>query len=192
MRLSKREIKDTNQLYSIVETCNVVRIAACDKEGLFIVPMNYGYDWEEGSAGNKMTINADELEATAQANAEINANANASQNAGSPKLTLWLHSAVDGRKVQAFASSQQVAIEMDMQDGLITGEFSCAYSYAYRSIMGTGVITKIEDTDTKVYGLTKIVEHVSPNAEASFSEEAVKRCNIYRIDVEHFTGKQRM
>ena len=44
MRLKKREITDPEILREILESCEVVRIGAMDEEGMFIVPMNYGYD----------------------------------------------------------------------------------------------------------------------------------------------------
>ena len=47
MRLKKREITDPEILREILESCEVVRIGAMDEEGMFIVPMNYGYDVRE-------------------------------------------------------------------------------------------------------------------------------------------------
>ena len=47
MRLKKREITDPKILRKILESCEVVRIGAMDEEGMFIVPMNYGYDVRE-------------------------------------------------------------------------------------------------------------------------------------------------
>lgn len=46
MRLNKREIKDPEMLRSIIETCRVLRLGLTDSEGMFIVPVNYGYDLE--------------------------------------------------------------------------------------------------------------------------------------------------
>ena len=46
MRLSKREITDMNTIREILEECDVVRLGLRDNEGMFIVPVNYGYDLE--------------------------------------------------------------------------------------------------------------------------------------------------
>ena len=48
MRLKKREITDPEILREILESCEVVRIGAMDEEGMFIVPMNYGYEYVDG------------------------------------------------------------------------------------------------------------------------------------------------
>lgn len=48
MRLKKREIKDKMILREILEGCDVLRIGAVDQEGMFIVPVNFGYDFDTG------------------------------------------------------------------------------------------------------------------------------------------------
>ena len=47
MRREKREITDISALKEILDTCRVVRIGTLDEEGVYIVPVNYGYEWEE-------------------------------------------------------------------------------------------------------------------------------------------------
>lgn len=163
MRQAGRQLRSTTQLHSVVEACQTVRIACMDEEGPFIVPMSFGYDWADPE--------------------EIDADA--------PRLALWVHSAGVGRKVDAFNREPRVAIEMDVQDGLITGTYACAYSYAYRSIMGTGTIHRIQGIEAKRYGLTRIMQHLAPEASTDFTDQALARANIYCIDVDRFTGKQR-
>ncbi|MBL6463600.1 MAG: pyridoxamine 5'-phosphate oxidase family protein [Senegalimassilia sp.] len=163
MRQAGRQLRSTTQLHAVVEACQTVRIACVDEEGPFIVPMSFGYDWADPE--------------------EIDADA--------PRLALWVHSAGVGRKVDAFNREPRVAIEMDVQDGLITGTYACAYSYAYRSIMGTGTIHRIQGIEAKRYGLTRIMQHLAPEASTDFTDQALARANIYCIDVDRFTGKQR-
>lgn len=162
MRQAGRQLRSAGQLHDVVEACQTVRIACADEEGLFIVPMSFGYDWADPEE-----IDADE-----------------------PRLALWVHSAGAGRKADAFDREPRVAIEMDVQDGVIAGTYACAYSYAYRSIMGTGTIHRIQGTEAKRYGLTRIMQHLAPEASAGFTDQALARTNIYCIDIDHFTGKQ--
>ncbi|WP_297181863.1 pyridoxamine 5'-phosphate oxidase family protein [uncultured Enorma sp.] len=164
VRLAKRAVTDPNALHDIVEACRTVRLGTTDDEGMFIVPMSFGYDWEL-------------------------------DNDGTPRLTLWLHSAGEGRKAAAFLVGGEggvpVAIEMDCEDGLITGNFACAYSFAYRSIMGWGRIFPVTARDEKADGLARIMEHLAPGAPCEFSEAALDRVAVWRVEVERFTGKQR-
>ena len=48
MRRANREIKDLNEIKKIVDGCKVLRIATKDKEGLYVVPLNFGYSCENG------------------------------------------------------------------------------------------------------------------------------------------------
>ena len=46
MRLHKREIRDPEIIREILEECGVVRLGTRDEEGMFIVPVNYGYEFD--------------------------------------------------------------------------------------------------------------------------------------------------
>ena len=50
MRLHKRELRDPEIIREILEECDVVRFGAQDEEGMFIIPVNYGYDF----SGNEL------------------------------------------------------------------------------------------------------------------------------------------
>ena len=56
MRLNKREIKDPDILRDIIESCDIVRLGLRDRDGMFIVPVNYGYDIETDGTGLKLTL----------------------------------------------------------------------------------------------------------------------------------------
>lgn len=47
MRLQKREVKDPEELKKILQACKVVRIGAADAQGMFVVPVNFGYEFRE-------------------------------------------------------------------------------------------------------------------------------------------------
>ena len=164
MRLAKRAITEPDALRGVIEACRTVRLGAVDDEGMFIVPMSFGYEWGVRPEGT-------------------------------PHLTLWLHSADEGRKAAAFLAGGDdgvpVAIEMDCEDGLITGDFACAYSYAYRSIMGRGRVYPVRERAQKEHGLARIMEHLAPGSPQTFPQGAVDRVAVWRVEVEHFTGKQR-
>lgn len=160
MRLSKREVKDTETLERILDDCHVLRIGAADEEGMFVVPVNFGYEMMDRD--------------------------------GRPALKLYFHGAAQGRKADAFRNSPEVAIEMDCGHQLIKGSYSCSYSYAFRSIMGNGIVRCISDENEKLHALKLLMAHTGAPEAVSFSEEAVKRVNVYCIDVTSYTGKMRM
>ncbi len=48
MRRSDREIRDTKQILSIMEKCDIVRIGLMDGDFPYIVPLNFGFTCEDG------------------------------------------------------------------------------------------------------------------------------------------------
>ena len=57
--------------------------------------------------------------------------------------------------------------------------------------MGTGRIYPIASGEDKVYGLTRIMEHMAPGAPQALGPSVLDRTAVWRIDVARFTGKQR-
>lgn len=110
---------------------------------------------------------------------------------GRGRPAFWLHSAGEGRKADAWASSPEVALELDVEGGVITGDYSCAYSYAYESVMAWGRIRPVTDAAEKLRGLTQVMAHMAPGVPVTFSDEAVARVAVWRIDVERISGKRR-
>ena len=111
---------------------------------------------------------------------------------GTPRWTFWLHSAGEGRKAEAWASAGEVALELDVPAGVVAGgDYACSYTFAYESVMATGQISRVTDTGEKVHGLECLMGHMAPGSPVTFSDEAVERVSIWRIDVEHLTGKRR-
>lgn len=78
-----------------------------------------------------------------------------------------------------------------MPAGVIGGDYSCAYSYAYESVMASGRAMRVADPAQKVRGLKAIMAHMAPGAPVEFKPEAVARVDVWRVDVEHLTGKRR-
>ncbi|MCH5300415.1 MAG: pyridoxamine 5'-phosphate oxidase family protein [Ruminococcus sp.] len=44
MRRKDREVKDINKIIEIINSCKVLRLGVMSEEGVYIVPVNFGYD----------------------------------------------------------------------------------------------------------------------------------------------------
>ncbi|GHV77711.1 5-nitroimidazole antibiotic resistance protein [Spirochaetia bacterium] len=107
-------------------------------------------------------------------------------------LTLYLHGAKEGKKVDILLRNKQVCFEMDGEHSLITGTEPCHYSFAYESIIGFGVGEILEKDDEKVYGLKVLMKHqTGEDKEFTFSDEQLRAVNVFRVRVSSFTGKRR-
>jgi hypothetical protein len=46
MRRKEREIKEREDILHVLDTCKVIRIAMHDEEGIYILPLNFGYTYK--------------------------------------------------------------------------------------------------------------------------------------------------
>ena len=56
MRRADREVTNPEQIAAIVAACDIVEVAYADAEGLTIVPLNFGFDYEYDEATGKLTL----------------------------------------------------------------------------------------------------------------------------------------
>lgn len=60
MRRAERQVADIKTIRSIVERCKVMRIGLQDAKGLYIVPVNFGYEMKEDGSLNLYLHSASE------------------------------------------------------------------------------------------------------------------------------------
>jgi nitroimidazol reductase NimA-like FMN-containing flavoprotein (pyridoxamine 5'-phosphate oxidase superfamily) len=107
-------------------------------------------------------------------------------------LTLFFHSAKEGKKMDIIKINNNACFEMDCDNRLIEGETACRHSYAYKSIIGYGKITLLEDINERIDALNKILKHqTEKDIVYVFSPKELKNITIYKITVEEFTGKRK-
>lgn len=152
MRRKEREITDIHQLQQILEECKVCRVAMQDKDGLYLIPLNFGYQYQNG------------------------------------KLTLYLHSAKEGRKISALSQNSSVCFEMDCSHKLVEGDVACAYSYEYQSIVGYGTARIVEDKEEKKQALSILMKHMTEK-KFEFTDSMADLVAVIKIEADSFSGK---
>ena len=81
-------------------------------------------------------------------------------------------------------------MELDCADGLIRGDYTCQYSMAFRSLMGSGKI-RLLSGEEKLRGLKLLMGHIAPESRISFSDQMVEAVHVYAIQMEEFRMKKR-
>ena len=104
-------------------------------------------------------------------------------------LTLYLHSAQEGRKVAAFRAGGNVAFEMDGRHALRTADTACGHSYTYRSIMGSGPIRELTGREEKRAALGRIMEHMTGKSGWDMPDASLDRTAVFAIQADQWTGK---
>lgn len=106
------------------------------------------------------------------------------------KLTIWLHCARQGRKLDVMRANPKVFFEMEYGITPFEGEVACKYGITYSSLMGRGVATIIEDVETKKIALSSLMK-VQTGKDFTFEDRIAEVVGVVRIDVIEFTAKHR-
>lgn len=154
--LTRREklITDIDKVLEILDKSKVVHIGMVDGDEPYVVPMNYGYTYEN------------------------------------EKLTIWLHGATTGRKLDVMRKNPKVFFEMECDLIPFEGEVACKYGLSYSSLMGRGIAEIIEDSEEKQKALS-ILMKTQVNKDFEFNEKLASVVGIVKIDVLDFTAKHR-
>jgi len=102
---------------------------------------------------------------------------------------LYLHCAPEGKKIDILEKNSRVCFEVDVDQELVRGAQPCEWSFNYRSVIGFGNAVFVEACKEKQRALDLLMEHFGGEA-SSYSEDALGRVTIIRIDIESLTGKQ--
>jgi len=157
MRRKDKEITDINEKISIIKKCKVCRIGLSEDNMPYIIPLNYGYSFENN------------------------------------KLTLFFHSAAEGKKIDIIQNNNNACFEIDCDAKLIEAEKACDYGYAFRSIVGFGKVIILHNADEKNEGLNRIMRHQTEKETTyNFTHNELQDVCVYKMVVEHFTGKQKV
>ncbi len=106
------------------------------------------------------------------------------------KLTIYLHGANTGKKIDILRENPKVFFELVCDTVSFEGDIACQYGMAYASIMGKGVATLVEDVEEKKYGLSVLMK-TQTGKDFTFTDRMVGIVQIIRIDVEKYTAKHR-
>ena len=105
-------------------------------------------------------------------------------------LTLYLHSAVRGKKLDMIQANSKVFFEIDCDRMPFEGRVPCQYGMVYSSIMGRGTATLVEDAEAKKQAMT-ILMKTQTGKDFSFNDRLVSIVTVIRIDVSEYTAKHR-
>ncbi len=106
------------------------------------------------------------------------------------KLTIYLHGAKRGRKIDAIVANPKVFYEMCCDITPFAGDVACNYGITYASIMGRGLATLVEDVEEKKKALTLLMK-AQTGKDFEFENKLTMPVNIIKIDTLEFTAKHR-
>ena len=163
MRRTDREITDAEKITQIIQTCHCCRLGFCDNGAVYIVPLNFGFDYEYDEATGK--------------------------------LTLWFHSAPRGRKLDAIRAAAggrlPVAFTMQTDCEVVAGRTTCNWGETFKSIVGNGTASLVEDLDECRHGLQTLMAQQAHMPNVEFTDAQVRSVTVWKIESDYFTTKVR-
>ena len=106
------------------------------------------------------------------------------------KLTLYLHSAVKGKKLDMIRTNPNVFFSIDCDRMPFEGRVACQYGLVYSSIMGRGTATIVEDVEEKKKAMSVLMK-TQTGKDFTFEDRLVSIVAVIRIDVAEYTAKHR-
>ena len=106
------------------------------------------------------------------------------------KLTVYLHSAVRGKKLDMIQVNPKVFFEIDCDIVPFDGVLPCQYGMTYSSIMAKGIARIVEDVEEKKKAMS-ILMKTQTGKDFSFEDRLVSIVSVIRIDVSEYTAKHR-
>jgi uncharacterized protein len=103
--------------------------------------------------------------------------------------SLYFHSTGKGKKLDIIKKNNTVCFEFDIVHGPIRADNACDWGMKYKSVIGYGKASIIEDFEAKCHALNIIMQQYSSES-FEYSENKVKKTVVIKVEIEHMTGKQ--
>ncbi len=105
------------------------------------------------------------------------------------RLTLYFHSALEGRKMNLLEKDSRVAFEMDCEHEIFSVEERGYCTMNYASVMGRGRIRFIEGEEEKIAALTLLTDRYH-EGHFEFGRGALKATRVYSLEAETISAKR--
>ena len=103
--------------------------------------------------------------------------------------TLYFHSAKEGRKIEILKRNNQVCFEFDIDTQIHAGKTACAWGMNYRSVIGYGTASFVDDPADKRKALDIIMGQYADGA-FTYSDKTLKKTRVIKVEISGMTGKK--
>ena len=104
---------------------------------------------------------------------------------------LYFHSALEGKKIEIIHSNPEVSFQVITDSKLVTGQNACEdWTMKYRSVVGNGYASIIEDPEEKIRALSVLMDQHSSRGPFEFSAESLQQTVVIKVEIRQMTAKQ--
>ncbi|HEX2951362.1 MAG TPA: pyridoxamine 5'-phosphate oxidase family protein [Armatimonadota bacterium] len=102
---------------------------------------------------------------------------------------IYLHSALEGRKIDILRQNPCVCFTVTSDFAVIPAEVGCKWSARYRSVMGNGRAVFVENREEKIAALDSLMRKFTTQS-FPYQQAVLARTAIIKISIEQLTGKK--
>jgi len=102
---------------------------------------------------------------------------------------IYFHSALEGRKIEVLKKNPRVCFEFDEVIKLKKNKDACEWGMGFKSVIGEGNASLVEDLAQKNHGLGVIMAQYSSRT-FEFPKESVDKTAVIKVAITRITGKQ--
>ena len=110
----------------------------------------------------------------------------------SGKDVLYMHCALEGKKLDLMKINPKVGFEMDIDYGITHQDNPSECSTNYASIIGTGVLEEVESYSEKITALSVLMKSLTDKEVQVFDKRIVDKTTILKLNIKNMTGKLSM
>ena len=103
---------------------------------------------------------------------------------------LYVHTAVEGKKLDCLREDKRVCFEVDELRKTMTGDIACKWSSMYQSVIGQGEVEFAASDEEKRRGLDVIMKQHGFEGEPEYSDAHLKGTVVMKVVIKEMTGKR--
>lgn len=103
---------------------------------------------------------------------------------------IFLHSALEGRKVDILKKNDRVAFQTETDMKILLEPEACNCTTQYKSVSGSGRAVLVSEKQEKIKALDAIMKKYSGRTGFEYPDAALNKTLIIRVDIDRMTGKK--
>jgi nitroimidazol reductase NimA-like FMN-containing flavoprotein (pyridoxamine 5'-phosphate oxidase superfamily) len=111
-------------------------------------------------------------------------------NYGYANNCIYLHSALEGYKIDLINKSPEACFEVETDVAMIGSENACNSSMKYKTVIGYGIIEILQVPEEKKKGMKILVCHNSDRTDWDIPLKALEHVNVLKLEIKEMTGKR--
>ena len=108
---------------------------------------------------------------------------------GYERNVLYFHGALKGRKIDLIKKNNKVCFEIDTDVEIVEAGEACDWTMNYRSVIGTGRASILENDKEKSHGLNLIMKQYT-EGNFRFPKSRLDSVLVIRVNIDSITAKQ--